>query len=217
VAVQDSAWISYGLPLKLLNSATGCNMNKHRIMRPRGRKRSERRSGCPINLLLELLGDKWSLVIIRDMIFGNRRHFRELLQKSEEGIASNILAGRLKTMLEHGIITKADDPSHKQKVIYSLTERGIELLPVLVQIADWGRKYLPVTKQHGMAAQLLMEGGPEMCEGFMSELRVEHLGEPARRKSRPGAPSIAAMFWRRPRIWPDLKTGKRRQAVSRLS
>lgn len=216
MAVQDSAWISCGFTLKLLNSATGCNMTKHRIVRARGRKRSEHRSGCPINLLLELLGDKWSLVIIRDMIFGNRRHFRELLQKSEEGIASNILDDRLKTMLEHGIITKADDPSHKQKVIYSLTERGIELLPVLVQIGDWGRKYLPVTKRHGMAAQLLMEGGPEMCEGFMSELRVEHLGEPARRKSRPGAPSIATMFWRRPRIWPDLKPGKRRRGGSKL-
>jgi DNA-binding HxlR family transcriptional regulator len=168
--------------------------------------------------MLEVLGDKWSLMIIRDMIFGNRRHFRELLQKSEEGIAPNMLADRLKTMLEQGIITKADDPSHKQKVIYSLTERGIELLPVLVHMSDWGRKYLPVTKQHGIAAQLLIEGGPKMCEGFMSELRVEHLGEPARRKSTSRAPSIATMFWRHPRIWPDLKTGKRRRGhVSRLS
>jgi DNA-binding HxlR family transcriptional regulator len=103
--------------------------------------RSDHRSGCPINLMLEVLGDKWSLMIIRDMIFGNRRHFRELLDHSEEGIASNILADRLKTMLEQGIVTKADDPSHKQKVIYSLTERGIELLPVLVQMAGWGHRY----------------------------------------------------------------------------
>ena len=58
------------------------------------------RSGCPINLSLEVLGDKWSLLIIRDMMFGNRRHFRELLTKSEEGISSNILADRLKTLLD---------------------------------------------------------------------------------------------------------------------
>jgi hypothetical protein len=66
----------------------------------------EERSGCPINLTLEVVGDKWSLLIIRDMMFGNRRHFRELLTKSEEGISSNILADRLKTLLEQDIITR---------------------------------------------------------------------------------------------------------------
>ena len=131
--------------------------------------------------MLELLGDKWSLMIIRDMIFDNRRHFRELLQNSTEGIASNILADRLKLMLEQGIITRARDPSHKQKVIYSLTERGIELLPVLVQIGDWGRKYLPVTKQHDMAARLLVEGGPgmlgfELLGKLWHEFRAEGVG-----------------------------------------
>src|ERR1700680_413894 len=102
----------------------------------------ESRSGCPINLTLEAVGDKWSLLIIRDMIFGNRRHFRELLLKSDEGISSNILADRLKTLLDQGIITKPDAPSHKQKGIYSLTEQGIELLPMLVQMGGWGTKYL---------------------------------------------------------------------------
>ena len=77
------------------------------------------------------------------MMFGNRRHFRELLTKSEEGISSNILADRLKTLLDEGIITREDDPTHKQKGIYSLTEQGIELLPVLAQMAAWGYKYLP--------------------------------------------------------------------------
>jgi DNA-binding HxlR family transcriptional regulator len=171
--------------------------------------RTDHRSGCPINLMLELLGDKWSLMIIRDMIFNNRRHFRELLQKSEEGIASNILADRLKTMLEQGIITKADDPSHKQKVIYSLTERGIELLPVLVQIAGWGQRHLPVTRQHSLAAQVLMDGGPKMCKAFMAELRAEHLRGSARRRPTARSPSIAAMFWAEPRSWPERKTGKR--------
>ena len=75
------------------------------------------RSGCPINLSLEVLGDKWSLLIIRDMMFGNHRHFRELLNKPEEGISSNILSDRLRTLLDEGIITRADDPTHKQKGI----------------------------------------------------------------------------------------------------
>ena len=120
------------------------------------------RSGCPINLSLEVLGDKWSLLIIRDMMFGNRRHFRELLTKSEEGISSNILADRLKTLLEEKIITREDDPTHKQKGIYSLTEQGIELLPVLAQMAAWGYKYLPVSEELGIRARLLSEGGPNM-------------------------------------------------------
>ena len=142
------------------------------------------RSGCPINLTLEVLGDKWSLLIVRDIIFGNRRHFRELLTKSEEGIASNILADRLKTLLAQGIVTKADDSTHKQKAIYSLTERGIQLLPVLAQMAAWGRRHLPVTEELSIRAQLLEEGGPKLLEDFMSELRELHLGIPRRRGSK---------------------------------
>jgi DNA-binding HxlR family transcriptional regulator len=152
--------------------------------------REEQRSGCPINLTLEVVGDKWSLLIIRDMIFGNRRHFRELLTKSEEGISSNILADRLKTLVEQGIITKADDPTHKQKAIYSLTEQGIELLPVLAQMAGWGRKYLPVSEELSIRAQLLDEGGPKMWNEFMDELRDIHLDATPpskRRRSRPGS------------------------------
>ena len=143
------------------------------------------RSGCPINLSLEVLGDKWSLLIIRDMMFGNRRHFRELLTKSEEGISSNILADRLKTLLDEKIITREDDPTHKQKGIYSLTEQGIELLPVLAQMAAWGYKYLPVSEELGIRARLLSEGGPKMWAEFMDELRERHLGVKRRRKTGP--------------------------------
>jgi DNA-binding HxlR family transcriptional regulator len=146
----------------------------------------DHRSGCPINLTLEVVGDKWSLLVIRDMMFGNRRHFRELLTKSEEGISSNILADRLKTLLDRGIITWADDPSHKQKGIYSLTEQGIELLPVLAQMSGWGFKYLPVSEELGIRAKLLSEGGSKMWAEFMDELRETHLGNRRRRKKGPG-------------------------------
>ena len=88
------------------------------------------RSGCPINLTLEVLGDRWSLIVIRDMMFGDRRHFRALLQGSEEGIASNILADRLKRLVAAGMLTRRDDPTHRQKAIYSLAEPAIrELAP----------------------------------------------------------------------------------------
>ena len=138
------------------------------------------RSGCPINLTLEVFGDKWSLIIIRDMMFGNTRHFRELLARSQEGIASNILADRLKRLLEEGMITRADDPSHKQKAIYSLTEKAIQLVPLLVQMGAWGRRHLKVTHELSVRAALLEEGGPKLWDDFMDELRTVHLGAPAR-------------------------------------
>jgi DNA-binding HxlR family transcriptional regulator len=78
------------------------------------------RSGCPINLTLEALGDRWSLIVIRDLMFGNRRHFRELLARSEEGIVSNILADWLTRLEKAGLVYRRDDPSHKQKVIYGV-------------------------------------------------------------------------------------------------
>lgn len=143
------------------------------------------RSGCPINLTLEVVGDKWSLIVIRDMIFGNRRHFRELLNRSEEGIASNILADRLKRLLDEGIVVRAADPSHKQKSLYSLTEKGIALLPVLVQMGIWGRKYQPASEELSVRARLLEEGGPKLWGDLMDELRELHLGTPPKRR-RPG-------------------------------
>ncbi len=141
------------------------------------------RSGCPINLTLEILGDRWSLIVLRDMMFGNRRHFRELLAKSDEGIASNILADRLKRLLENGLISRRDDASHKQKGIYSLTEMGISLVPVFAAMADWGRRYLPVTPEMSIRAELLAEGGPALWEKFMEELRFLHLGAPQPERS----------------------------------
>ncbi len=144
------------------------------------------RSGCAINLTLEAIGDKWSLLVIRDIIFGGKRHFRELLN-SEEGISSNILADRLRALTEGGILTRADDPAHKQKVIYSLTEQGIELLPILAAMSAWGVRYMPVTAELGIRARLLTEGGPKLVARFMDELREEHLG--VKKKSRRG-PSV---------------------------
>lgn len=136
------------------------------------------RSGCPINLSMEVLGDRWSLVILRDMIFGGKRHFRELL-RSEEGISTNILADRLRALTKAGLITKSDDPSHKQKVLYSLTEMGIELVPLMAHLGAWGRRWLPVTEELSIRAELMEKGGPELWERFMAELRQQHLGHPA--------------------------------------
>lgn len=135
------------------------------------------RSGCPINLTLETLGDSWSLIVIRDIMFGNRKHYRDLLNNSLEGIASNILADRLKKLVGAGLLTTSSDPNHKQKTIYSLTEAAIQLVPLLAQMGAWGRRFTPATRELSIRAQLLEEGGPEMWEAYMAELRSIHLGE----------------------------------------
>ncbi|HEV7255950.1 MAG TPA: helix-turn-helix domain-containing protein [Mesorhizobium sp.] len=141
------------------------------------------RSGCPINLTLELLGDRWSLIVLRDVMFGNRRHFRELLGGSEEGIASNVLADRLRRLVEAGLLTRRDDPSHKQKGIYSLTEPSIQLVPLLAAMGAWGRRHTPASEELSVRAELLEGGGQAMWEAFMQELRSLHLGAPAPTRS----------------------------------
>jgi DNA-binding HxlR family transcriptional regulator len=141
------------------------------------------RSGCPINLTLETLGDRWSLIVIRDIMFGNRRHYRDLLNHSEEGIASNILADRLKKLMEAGLLSTSPDPAHKQKLIYSLTEPSIQLVPLLAQMGAWGRRHTPATTELSIRAQLLEEGGSKMWNAFMAELRSLHLGQPRPRRS----------------------------------
>ena len=139
---------------------------------------TEPRSYCPVNLSLEIFGDTWTLLVLRDMMFAGKRHFRELLQ-CDEHISSNILADRLARLVEHGLLTKSEDPTHKQKAIYSLTEKGIELLPIVVQIGAWGSKWVPDAKKLDAVSRKFLrefqEGGPRLWAKRMDELRAEHL------------------------------------------
>ena len=132
------------------------------------------RSRCPISLALDIVGDRWSLLILRDLMFAGKRHYRELLQ-SDEGISSNILAERLARLVDAGLLTKSDDPTHRQKAIYRLTERGIDLLPVVAELGMWGRRHLPVTEASAADAARLEEGGPAMLRSLAARLRREHL------------------------------------------
>ena len=141
------------------------------------------RSGCPMNLTLEALGDRWSLIVIRDLMFGNRRHFRELLTRSEERIASNILADRLTRLEKAGLVSRRDDPSHKQKVIYSLTEASIALVPLLAHMGGWGLRHTPASRELSVRAKILEDGGPKLWSEFMEELRHLHLDAPAPKRS----------------------------------
>ncbi|MDX6614327.1 MAG: hypothetical protein QOD75_3513, partial [Blastocatellia bacterium] len=117
-------------------------------------------------------------VVLRDIMFGNRRHFRALLNGSEEGIASNILAARLKRLVSLGLVTRLDDPSHSQKAIYSLTEPAIQLVPLIAAIGAWGRRHLPVSEDLSIRAELLEKGGAVMWEEFMEDLRGLHIADP---------------------------------------
>jgi DNA-binding HxlR family transcriptional regulator len=136
------------------------------------------RSGCPINQAVEAFGDRWSLLVLRDVVFGGRRHFRELLAGSEEGIASNILADRLKSLVAAGLLTR-DDAGRGRRATYSLTEPAIQLVPVFAALGSWGMRHRDTTEPLRVRAELLESGGPELRADFMAELRALHLGAPA--------------------------------------
>ena len=144
------------------------------------------RSGCPINAAVEAFGDRWSLLVLRDVMFGERRYFRELLAGSEEGIASNILADRLKRLVSAGLLTR-EDAGPGRRAAYSLTEASIRLVPVFAQLGEWGLHHRRTTRRLRVRAELLAAGGPELWTEYMAELRSLHLGEPA---LAPEAPSV---------------------------
>lgn len=104
---------------------------------------AKKRSDCPLSQSLDIFGDKWSLLIIRDLMFGNKCTYNDFL-KSEEGIATNILASRLKGLEENGIIEKTAHPDSKAKNLYRLTAKGIDLLPVIMEVYIWSDKYLEI-------------------------------------------------------------------------
>jgi|SRR6185437_11034867 len=135
------------------------------------------RSHCPVNLIVEVVGDKWTLLILRDMMFYNRRHFNELLRLSEEGIASNILRDRLAMLEREGMVTKGRTPEdvHKQKLTYSLTEKSIALLPLFVEAIGWSAKYLQVDCEKYKPALELRAGGPAALEAVRQRLLQEHV------------------------------------------
>lgn len=104
---------------------------------------NKKRSDCPLSGSLDVFGDKWSLLIIRDLMFGKKCTYNDFL-KSDEGIATNILASRLKGLEENGVIEKSAHPDSKAKILYSLTQKGIDLLPIIMEIYIWSAKYYDI-------------------------------------------------------------------------
>lgn len=134
------------------------------------------RSDCPLNYALELFGDKWSLLIIRDMIFFNKRSYQEFLA-SEEKISTNILAHRLSTLERNGFVKKEHSKKHKQKIIYSLTEKGIDLVPIIIEIGLWTDKYadnIPVQKKDLILSDVRMDK-PNAIQQLKKNLYERHI------------------------------------------
>lgn len=152
------------------------------------------RSECPLNLAVEILGDRWSLLVLRDVMFAGRRHYRELLLNSDERISTKLLADRLQSLTAAGLLTREADPTHRQKAIYSLTERSIALLPTLVQLGVWGHRELSASDELSRYAETLARGGPELMESFMDDLREAHLGPSARLRPKGEGPSFEEAF-----------------------
>lgn len=115
---------------------------------------------CPISTTLDILGDKWTLLIIRDLMFKGKKTYGEFLQ-SEEKIATNILADRLLILEKAGIIKKKAFPGNRVKNLYQLTPKGIDLMPTLLEIIMWGDKYFEI---------------PEDVHRFVGEIRKDRKG-----------------------------------------
>ena len=137
----------------------------------------EPRSGSPITAAVEVLGDRWTLLVLRDIIFGDRRYFRALLTGSVEGIASNILADRLKRLLDAGILTRGT-AVRGQRARFSLTEAGVQTVPIISALENWGLEWRPGGDEFGARQQPMCDEGPASVAELMEELRVRHLDAP---------------------------------------
>lgn len=104
------------------------------------KRRPPRRSACPLNASLEVFGDRWSLLIVRDLLFKGRKTFREF-EESEEQIATNILTDRLKRLESEGILERQKDPDDARRSFHRLTEKGMDLAPVVIEMIIWGARH----------------------------------------------------------------------------
>ncbi len=130
-----------------------------------GKRKRKRRSGCPVSVSLEILGDRWSLLIIRDLMVRGYRTFKQF-EESGEGIATNILTDRLKKLESTGIISTEVDGTDGRKVNYRLTQKGIDLAPVLLELLIWGARH-----ERTEASYALIEKMAEHRQALLEEVR----------------------------------------------
>ncbi|MEI7014963.1 winged helix-turn-helix transcriptional regulator [Leptospira licerasiae] len=131
--------------------------------------KGKKRSDCPISCSLDVWGDKWSLLIIRDLMFAKECTYGDFL-KSKEGIATNILASRLQVLEENKIIEKHEHPDSKAKVLYKLTRKGIDLLPILLEINLWAEKYSTIPADRKAMLKEVKKDKPGFIKAMTKEL-----------------------------------------------
>jgi DNA-binding HxlR family transcriptional regulator len=139
-------------------------------------KSPSRRSNCPMSYALDFVGDKWTLLVVRDLIMSDKRYFQDFLE-SDEKIASNILASRLKLLEGAGMITRATDPDHGRRVIYSPTAKALDLLPAMLELVRWSAAYDAKTGVPPAFVRRIANNR----EAIVTEIRARH--ETGRRSS----------------------------------
>ena len=131
------------------------------------------RSACAISMALESIGDRWSLLILRDLMFTDKRSYGEL-QSSDEKIATNILATRLLSLEANGLIRKAADPNNGRRSLYFLTKKGIDLLPVIIELRQWAEKHHSEAKGCTNALKLSDKNRKEIIRAYKKKLTAMH-------------------------------------------
>ncbi|GAB4020998.1 helix-turn-helix domain-containing protein [Spirosoma migulaei] len=116
-------------------------------------KELKQRSTCPVSTALDVLGDKWSLLILRDMVFAGKSTYGEFLQSAEK-IATNVLADRLAVLESQGILSKSVASDKKSKFTYRLTEKGVDTVPIIIALVQWGSKHGPTVVDPGLMEEL---------------------------------------------------------------
>jgi DNA-binding HxlR family transcriptional regulator len=132
-------------------------------------KKAKKRSDCPVSCSLDIWGDKWSLLIVRDLMTAKECTYGDFL-KSAEGIATNILASRLQTLEENKIIEKLEHPDSKAKVLYRLTRKGIDLLPIMVEINLWAEKYFSIPEDRKALLKEVKKDKPGFIKTMTKQL-----------------------------------------------
>ncbi len=134
--------------------------------------RSQKRSYCPLSSFLDILGDKWSLLVVRDMLFRGKRTFGEF-RDSYEKVATNILADRLSLLEREGFVTKQVHPESRAKYLYELTDKAFDLLPFLLELIVWSDKYLEIHDEARALAADIRQDRAAVVERILAKRRSE--------------------------------------------
>jgi len=134
-------------------------------------KKTKNWAGCPVRFGMSQFGDKWSFLIIRDLMFKGRKYYNEFLEAGE-GISTNILASRLADLEHNGIVSKRQDTVKRSKNIYSLTEKGIALMPMMLAMIDWSEKYDSQTEVPAEFVKKLRENPDNLRQKLLTQLET---------------------------------------------